>query len=108
MIVERSDVKTPLKGLKNLGPTIVERLHEIEVYTKEDLERVGPAAAYVHICARHPGKTIPVCYYLYSLEGALRGTHWNDVPAQVKRKLLAAVEKQSQPRVATRARRAGD
>jgi DNA transformation protein len=99
-------MKTPLKGLKNLGPTIVERLHEIEIYTKEDLQRVGAAAAYVHICARSPGKTIPVCYYLYSLEGALRGTHRNDVPAQVKQKLLAAVEKQSRRLGAPRSRRA--
>jgi DNA transformation protein len=86
-------VKTQLKGLKNLGPTIIERLHEVEIYTKEDLGRVGSAAAYVHIRARHPKKTMPVCYYLYSLEGALRGMHWNDVPAQVKQKLLRTVGK---------------
>lgn len=102
-------MRTPLKELKNLGPTIVARLHQIEIYTKEDLRRVGSAAAYVHICAicaRNPGKTIPVCYYLYLLEGALRGTHWNDVPAQVKRKLLEAVEEQARRLGSPRARRA--
>jgi DNA transformation protein len=98
-------MKTPLKGLKNLGPTIVARLHEIEIYTKEDLRRVGSAAAYVHICARNPGKTIPVCYYLYSLEGALRGAHWNEVPAQVKRELLEAVEKHARRPGSLRTRR---
>jgi hypothetical protein len=30
---------------------------------------------------------LPVCLYLYSLEGALTGRHWNDLPA-VKKALL--------------------
>jgi len=84
-------MKTPLKNLKNLGPTIIRRLNEIEIYTKEDLRRVGASSAYIHIRDRHPGKTLPVCYYLYSLEGALRGVHWDDIPGRVKKSLLEKV-----------------
>jgi DNA transformation protein len=31
---------------------------------------------------------MPVCYYLYSLEGALRGKHWDALGESVKRSLL--------------------
>jgi DNA transformation protein and related proteins len=43
--------------------------------TVGDLRSVGAVTAYERICGKHPGETIPVCYYLYSLEGALRGQH---------------------------------
>ncbi len=39
------------------------------------------------ICRTHPNQTIPVCYYLYSLQGALTGHHWNDLPERVKEDL---------------------
>lgn len=32
---------TPLKGLKNLGPTIIKRLNAIEIFSREDLQRAG-------------------------------------------------------------------
>lgn len=83
---------TPLKELKNLGPTIVKRLNSIEIYTKEDLKRAGVVPAYIHIRDQQPEKTLPVCYYLFSLEGALRGVHWNDVPAKVKKSLVQRIK----------------
>jgi DNA transformation protein len=86
-------MKTPLKKLKNLGPTIIKRLNEIEIYTKEDLGRVGSFKAYIYIKKNYPKKTIPICYYLYSLEGALRGIHWNDLPKKTKQDLLNNINK---------------
>jgi len=82
---------TPLKGLKNLGPTIIRRLNEIGVHSKGDLKRIGAVAGHRRIRERYPEKTIPVCYYLYSLEGAIRGVHWNDLPRSVKEDLLSQV-----------------
>jgi DNA transformation protein len=82
---------TPLKGLKNLGPTIIQRLNEIGVHNRGDLKRVGAVEGHRLIRQRHPAKTIAVCYYLYSLEGALRGLHWNDLPRKVKEDLLSQV-----------------
>jgi len=82
----------PVGQLKNIGPTVARRLLEIGVKTRKDLEAVGPVAAYQHISANYPGKHLPVCYYLYSLEGALRDQHWNDIPERVKTTLQRQVE----------------
>jgi len=81
----------PIAGQTNIGPTIAKRLREVGVHTMADLKHVGPAATYLRICEAHPGKTIPVCYYLYSLEGALRGQHWDSIGDDVKRSLLDQV-----------------
>lgn len=79
----------PLIGLKNIGPTIAKHLAEVGVRTVGDLKSVGVANTYKRVRANHPEVTIPVCYYLYSLQGALDGVHWDDLPSEVKAKLLA-------------------
>ena len=79
--------KSELSHLKNIGPTIEKRLNEINIYTHSDLKRIGPVKAYQCICRNYPGKTIPVCYYLYSLQGALMDVHWNKLPKKIKEKL---------------------
>ncbi|WOF73869.1 TfoX/Sxy family protein [Parvibaculaceae bacterium PLY_AMNH_Bact1] len=82
----------PVGQLRNIGPTVARRLMEIGVRTRHDLKEVGPATAYVHMSANSPGKHLPVCYYLYSLEGALKDLHWNDVPEETKRRLVSQAE----------------
>jgi DNA transformation protein len=79
-----------LVRLRNIGPTIEKRLHEASIFTRQDLEAVGPVEAYRRICAKNPGRTIPVCYYLYSLQGALMGSQWDDLPEEVKKELRRA------------------
>ena len=79
--------KSKLSYLKNIGPTIEKRLNEIGVYTKHDLQNIGPVRAYKKIQNKYQDKTIPVCYYLYSLEGALTNTHWDDIPQSRKDEL---------------------
>ncbi len=81
---------TPLDGLRNLGPTIVRTLNNVGIASREDLARVGPAHVYPRIAHANPGKSFPVCYYLYSLEGALRGVHWNELALRVKVRLERA------------------
>lgn len=76
--------KSELSHLKNIGPTIERRLNEVGIYNKEQLVEVGAVKAYQMICRKHRNQTIPVCYYLYSLQGALTGHHWNDLPERVK------------------------
>ena len=39
--------------------------------TLADLAETTSVKAFIKIREQHPDKTIPVCYYLYSLEGAL-------------------------------------
>lgn len=85
--------KSELSRLKNIGPTIEGRLNEIGVYTRSDLERIGPVKAYQWICRNYPNQTIPVCYYLYSLQGALMDIHWNNVPQTIKEQLILETKK---------------
>jgi DNA transformation protein len=77
-----------LKGARNIGPTIRMRLHEIGVYSLADLAEITPVRAYKTICEQNPGKTFPVCYYLYSLQGALLDLHWDALPKDLKMDLL--------------------
>ena len=87
-------MSTELSSLKNIGSTVEKRLNEIGIRSREDLERVGSVAAYRKICARYPEQTIPVCYYLYSLEGALMDTHWDALPFDIKDRLYAQAKGQ--------------
>lgn len=80
--------KKSLKGAINIGSTIHKRLNDIGVYSLADLFEVTPVKAYKKICDQNPGKTFPVCYYLYSLEGALLDMHWDDLPQDLKKDLL--------------------
>ena len=77
-----------LRGAKNIGATIRKRLNEIGIYSLADLAEITPAKAYKKICEQNPGRTFPVCYYLYSLEGALQDLHWDDLPGDLKKDLL--------------------
>lgn len=85
---------TLLRGLTNIGPTIAARLEAVGIRTVGDLNRVGVAHAYTLVKANNPGKTLPVCYYLYSLQGALDGVHWDAVPKRKKQQLLHQVNEQ--------------
>lgn len=85
--------KSELSHLKNIGPTIEKRLNEIMVYSRADLEQIGPIKAYLRICQNYPGQTIPVCYYLYSLQGALMDVHWDKVPKKTKDRLNREAKK---------------
>ncbi|MDP6810344.1 MAG: TfoX/Sxy family DNA transformation protein [Pseudomonadales bacterium] len=78
--------------LKNIGPTIAKNLQLIGIRTRADLEKATPAGAYLHLCASFQNTTSPVCYYLYSLEGALRDKHWDDLSPKLKDKLQAEVK----------------
>lgn len=88
-------MKTPfsnsLKGAKNIGATIEKRLNEIGVFSLTDLAQITPVKAYQNICNQHPNKTFPICYYLYSLQGALLDLHWDDLPADLKTELRKQV-----------------
>lgn len=75
---------TTLRKYKNIGATIEKRLNEIGVTTIDDLAQVGAANAYIKIKENYPDKTLSVCYYLYSFQGALMDMHWDDIPQNIK------------------------
>lgn len=62
-----------LTVLKNIGKKIASRLNEVGIFSEDNLRLVGAVGAHRMIKERHPNETLPVCYYLYSFEGALAG-----------------------------------
>ena len=80
--------KTVLRGLRNIGPTIADRLDTVGLNTVGDLKRNGPAKAFKLIKGASPDVTIPVCYYLYSLQGALKGNIGRRLTDNTKSRLL--------------------
>jgi len=87
----KTQLSNSLKGAKNIGTTIEKRLNEIGVSSLADLAQMTAVKAYQKICNQHPDKTFPVCYYLYSLQGALLDLHWDDLPAKLKADLLKQI-----------------
>ena len=81
-----------LTELPNIGKTLEARLKTAGIHTVEDLAEAGPAEVYRRMSLLQPDLHLPVCYNLYSLEGALTGAHWNAVPEERKRRLLEEIE----------------
>jgi DNA transformation protein len=63
----------------------------VGVYTLDDIKKIGPAGVYLKLKSTYPKKVWPVCYYLYSLEGALTDTYWDDISRKKKEQLLKEV-----------------
>lgn len=80
---------TPVGKLKNIGATLSARLAKIDVFTRADLARMGPARAY-RFMNEEAGKKLPVCYNLYSLEAALRDVDWRQLSEAEKQDLKRA------------------
>ncbi len=82
-----------LSACKNLGPTIRKNLSLIGVDTFTELQKRGPVQIYTQLRDQFPDKTWSICYYLYSVEGALTDTHWDDIPEKRKEELKKLVGK---------------
>lgn len=86
-------INSDLRKAKNIGATIEKYLNEIGIFTLADLAETTSVKAFMKIRKQHPEKTIPVCYYLYSLEGALLDLHWNDIPPKLKEELKSKIDR---------------
>lgn len=84
-------INSDLRKAKNIGVTIEKYLNEIGIFTLADLAEVTSVEAFKRIRKNYPEKTIPVCYYLYSLEGALLDLHWNDISSELKEELKGKI-----------------
>lgn len=78
-----------LLELKNLGMASVNILHAIGVNTYEDLAQIGAVEAYRRVKSR--GIQVSKVM-LYALQGALVDVHWNELPPEVKAKLVEEAE----------------
>ncbi|MEQ3635098.1 TfoX/Sxy family DNA transformation protein [Alcanivorax sp.] len=79
-----------LPELKNIGKTVASRLHELGITNEAELRKLGAAKAYKWLSDQNPDKHLPVCYYLYSLEGAIKDKYWDDFSEKEKTKLRLA------------------
>ena len=71
----------PLGQVKNLGPKSAQWLSAIGIHTLADLEDAGAVQCYQRLRA----KGLPASLNLvYAIEAALRGLHWQALPAGVK------------------------
>lgn len=80
----KADAKLP-----NIGPRTAAWLRQVGLHTPEALAQAGAVGAYVRI--RRAGFRAGL-NLLYSLEGALRGVHWQDVPEARRRELVAQAQ----------------
>jgi len=82
-----------LVELSNIGKKIAGRLNEVGIFSEEELRIIGAVAAHKMIKEKYPNETLPICYYLYSFEGALCNKHWNDIGLERKRQLKKNITK---------------
>ena len=76
-------------GMRNVGPRTAAWLRQVGLRTREDLEAIGAAAAFAKV--RRAGFK-PSLNVLYSLEGALQGCHWQEVPLPRRQQLQSEAE----------------
>ena len=76
-----------LTDLMNIGSKIASRLEAVGIHDEVDLRRVGPVEAHRMLEDEFPEETLPVCYYLYSFEGALQDAHWDAIGKDRKKQL---------------------
>lgn len=76
-----------LSELKNVGKTLASALFDLGIKDEAELRQLGAAKAYRWLSEKNPDKHLPVCYYLYSLEGAIQNKHWNEFSDNEKAQL---------------------
>ena len=75
--------------LRNIGPKSAAWLRQVGLRSEQDLSAIGPVAAFMKV--RRAGFK-PSLNLLYSLEGALVGCHWQEIPEARRQQLVAEYE----------------
>jgi DNA transformation protein and related proteins len=78
-----------LSELPNLGVRSQQMLVQAGIHTRSDLEALGAIAAYVKV--KRSGAKLSL-NFLWALEGALTGQHWQIVAREQRTSLLLALE----------------
>jgi predicted flap endonuclease-1-like 5' DNA nuclease len=79
-----------LRALKGIGPKSQRCLNEIGIYTREQLEAIGPIDALIKL--KQQCSITPSLNFLYSMVGALEDKHWTDLTKLEKGLLLFQLE----------------
>jgi len=75
--------------MRNIGPKSAAWLRQVGLRSLDDLAAVGAVEAYMKV--RRAGFK-PSLNLLYSLEGALKDCHWQEVPEARRTELVQAAE----------------
>ncbi|MDL5366136.1 TfoX/Sxy family protein [Xanthomonas sp. NCPPB 2654] len=75
--------------LRNIGPKSAAWLRQVGLRTQEDLAAAGAVGAFLKV--KRAGFK-PSLNLLYSLEGALTGCHWQELPEARRTQLLAELD----------------
>ena len=80
---------TPDAKLVNIGPRTAAWLRQVGLHTPGALAEAGAVGAYMRIrrAGFRPGLNL-----LYSLEGAILGQPWRDVPEERRQQLVAEAQ----------------
>jgi len=78
--------------LRNIGPKSAAWLRQVGLRTADELRATGAVGAFLKV--RRAGFK-PSLNLLYSLEGALVGSHWQEIPETRRRQLLDELEQAS-------------
>ena len=87
-----------LLGARNIGVTLRARLRAVGVRSLEDIRERGPARIYRELSKAYPDRHLPVCYYLYSLQGAIDDRDWRSLSEREKRDLRLSAGRESMDR----------
>ena len=82
-------MSTEQEKLRNIGPKSSAWLRQVGLRTREDLDAIGAVEAFMRV--KRAGFK-PTLNLLYSIEGALRDCHWQEVPDTRRSELVLATE----------------
>lgn len=75
----------PLSKLPNIGKVLVQKLHEVDIHTEEDLKSIGSEGALIKISSLESGGAC--INMLYALEGAIQNRRWHSLSQMRKDEL---------------------
>ena len=81
--------RVSIRQIRNLGKVSARMLENIGIYTRADLERTGPVAAFIQV-REEGGK--PGLNLLYAMVAGLRDMHWNELTHEDKGELLRELD----------------
>lgn len=77
---------TELTSMQNIGKEMASKLKSVDITTAEELIELGAKEAFCRLKEKYPN----VCLvHLYTLEGAIQNTEFNNLPEKTKASLKA-------------------
>lgn len=82
-------MSTEQEKLRNIGPKSSAWLRQVGLRTRDDLDAIGAVEAFMKV--KRAGFK-PTLNLLYSIEGALRDCHWQEIPGERRSELVLAAD----------------